>query len=199
VAPAAAPVRGCAGGGGKAPETIETVRLVLRRPVATDAEAMFTRYARDPAVTRFLGWPTHTSIADTTRFLAFCDDEWQQRRVGPYLIHSRDDGRLLGTTGLGLESPWQAAAGYVLARDAWGNGYATEALRAMRDLASRLGVHRIYAVCHPVHHASWRVMEKCGFERRGLLHAHAQFPNLQPGVMSDVLYYAASFGTPRAW
>jgi ribosomal-protein-alanine N-acetyltransferase len=186
------------GGGGKAPETVETDRLVLRRPVAADAPAIFARYASDPAVTRFLGWPTHRSLADTLKFLMFCDAEWQQRRAGPYLIRSRDDGRVLGTTGLGLESPWQAATGYVLARDAWGQGYATEALRSMRDLASRLGVRRLYAVCHVKHEASWRVMEKCGFTRQGILHAHAYFPNLQPGVASDVLCYATSLEIHRA-
>ena len=72
-------------------------------------------------------------------FLACCDAEWRQTGVGPYLIQSRENGELLGSTGLRLASPQQAATGYLLARDAWGQGYATEALRAMRDLALRLG------------------------------------------------------------
>jgi ribosomal-protein-alanine N-acetyltransferase len=118
--------------------------------------------------------------------------------VGPYLIQSRDEGDLLGSIALGLESPRQAATGYVLARDAWGHGYATEALSTMRDLASRLGLHRVYAVCHPEHRASWRVMEKCGFRREGILRGRTHFPNLQPGIASDVLCYATVFDTPRS-
>ena len=129
--------------GVRAPATIETDRLVLRRPLASDAESVFARYAADPAVTRFLGWRTHRSVVDTQMFLACCDAEWQQSGVGPYLIQSREDGELLGSTGLRLASPQQAAIGYLLARDAWGRGYATEALRAMRDLALRLGVLRL--------------------------------------------------------
>ena len=181
--------------GVRAPATIETDRLVLRRPLASDAQAVFARYAGDPAVTRFLGWRTHRSVVDTQMFLACCDGEWQQSGVGPYLIQSREDGELLGSTGLRLASPQQASTGYLLARDAWGQGYATEALRAMRDMALRLGVLRLSAVCHPEHRASWRVMEKCGFTREGILRAHAQFPNLAPGIAADVLCYSSVFDT----
>jgi len=178
-----------------APAAIKTSRLLLRRPVAGDAPAVFARYASDPAVTRFLGWRTHAALADTQVFLACCDAEWRQTGVGPYLIISRDTGTLLGSTGLRLSSPQQAATGYVLARDAWGQGYATEALHAMRDLALRLGVLRLTAVCHPEHRASWRVMQKCGFSREGTLRKHAQFPNHAPGVASDVLCYSFIFDT----
>jgi len=43
----------------KGPERIETARLVLRRPTAADAEAIFNRYAGDSDVTRYLAWPRH--------------------------------------------------------------------------------------------------------------------------------------------
>ena len=172
---------------------IETSRLRLRKPHASDARAIFDRYSSDPRVTRYLGWPTHRTIDDTDAFLAFCNAEWARWPAGPLLIESRTDGTLLGSTGLRLSSPQQAATGYVLARDAWGQGYATEALHAMRDLALRLGVLRLTAVCHPEHRASWRVMEKCGFTREGTLRGHAQFPNYVPGVASDVLCYAMRY------
>ena len=174
-------------------DIIETARLRLRRPRPSDAASVFARYASDPAVTRYLGWPTHKSLDDTDGFLAYCASEWERWPVGPYLIESKDDGRLLGSTGLGFETPEQAATGYVFARDAWGHGYATEALTAMYQLARRLGVQRLYALCHPDHRASHHVLEKCGFLREGRLLAHAEFPNLAPGVQADVFCYAACF------
>jgi len=174
-------------------ETIETARLRLRRPRAADAASVFARYASDPDVTRYLGWPTHKSVNDTEGFLAYCTSEWERWPVGPYLVESRTDGVLLGSTGLGFETPQQAATGYVFARDAWGQGYATEALGAMRELARSLGVQRLYALCHPDHRASHHVLEKCGFLREGRLRAHAEFPNLAPGVQGDVFCYAAFF------
>jgi len=171
-------------------ETIETARLRLRRPQLTDARSVFERYASDPRVTRFLGWPTHRTIADSEGFLAYCAAEWERWPAGPFLIESRADGTLLGSTGLGFETPQQAATGYVLAHDAWGRGYASEALAAMRDLSTRLRLDRLYALCHPEHRASARVLEKCGFLCEGTLPAYAEFPNLAPGVPADVLCYA---------
>jgi ribosomal-protein-alanine N-acetyltransferase len=144
-------------------------------------------------VTRFLGWPTHRTLADTEAFLAFCASEWERWPAGPLLIESRADGALLGGTGLGFETPHQASTGYVLAYDAWGHGYATEALIAVRDHASRLGVERVYALCHPAHRASARVLEKCGFLCEGTLRGYAEFPNLAPGRRGDVLSYAMRY------
>ena len=179
----------------RAPSAIETKRLLLRRPIASDAEAVFARYAGDPAVTKYLGWRTHRAVADSQMFLACCEAEWKQAGVGPYLLQSRVNGEVLGSAALRLSSTQQAGTGYVLAKDAWGQGYATEALRAMRDLAFDLGVLRITGICHPEHHASARVMQKCGFTREGILRGHAQFPNVAPGVAADVLCYSYVFDT----
>jgi ribosomal-protein-alanine N-acetyltransferase len=172
-----------------APLLVETPRLVLSAPAAEDAEDMFRRYSSDAEVTRYLGWPTHRSVADTQGFLAFSALQWEREGAGPYLIWSRADGRLLGGTGLGLEPNGQAITGYVLARDAWGFGYATEALRSMVEVATDIGVRRLYALCHPQHRASWHVLEKCGFERDRRWNRQVEFPNLAPGVMQDVVCY----------
>ena len=156
-------------------ERIETERLVLRKPTLDDAEVVFARYASDWGVTKFSGWPRHGSVADTRAFLEFSESEWQRWLAGPYLIESRA-GLLLGSTGLAFETPEAASTGYVLARDAWGFGYATEALRAMVELAHELGVKRLYALCHREHRASARVLEKCGFRNEG--EREVVFPNL---------------------
>lgn len=174
--------------------TLETDRLVLRVPRADDARRVFERYASDPRVTRYLGWPTHRSLSDTQTFLAFCAAEWQRWPAGPFIIESKASGALLGSTGLGFETAQQAATGYVLAHDAWGFGYATEALAAMRDLAAKLAVSRLYALCHPDHRVSTRVLEKCGFALEGTLAGYAEFPNLAPRVKADVLCYATHPG-----
>jgi RimJ/RimL family protein N-acetyltransferase len=54
--------------------------------VSADAELIFRRYASDPEVTKFLGWPRHTSIEQTQAFLEFSDAEWEKWPAGPYLI-----------------------------------------------------------------------------------------------------------------
>jgi RimJ/RimL family protein N-acetyltransferase len=175
-----------------APETIVTPRLRLTRPREADACAIFERYASDAEVTRFLGWPRHQTSADTREFIGFSDAEWARWPAGPYLAWF-SDGRLAGATGLAFETPWRAATGYVFARDAWGHGYAGEALMAMVQLAPSLGVSRLYALCHPGHQASRRVLERGGFTFEGVLRAHAVFPNLEPGVPADCACYAVTF------
>jgi ribosomal-protein-alanine N-acetyltransferase len=173
----------------KGPERIETARLLLRKPVLDDAEAVFSRYASDPEVTKYLAWPRHGSIEHTRLFLRFSDAEWERWPVGPYLIEFKDDLQLLGGTGLAFETRTIASTGYVLARDAWGRGYATEALVAIVTLARELGVAHLYALCHPDHPASVRVLEKCNFICVGVLPQQVEFPNLNPGHQVDCLRF----------
>jgi RimJ/RimL family protein N-acetyltransferase len=176
-----------------AAERMETARLVFRRPTAADAPAIFERYAGDREATRFMSWPVHETIAQTEAFLRFSDGEWERWPGGPYLIEARSDGRLLGGTGFAFETPQRAATGYILARDAWGLGHATEALTAVVGVAAGLGLRRLYALCHTDHHPSWRVLEKCGFAREGILRSHTEFPNLKPGEPCDVFSYGKVF------
>lgn len=172
-----------------APARIETDRMILRAPRRDDAEAIFARYASDPEVTRYMGFTRHASLQVTHEFLDRSEREWERDGVGVFLAESRDDATLLGSTGLHLEAPYRAMTGYLFARDAWGKGYATEALRGMAGLARELGIVRLYAVTHPENVPSWRVLEKVGFSREGLLRRSFLFPNLDPRP-ADVFCYS---------
>jgi len=158
---------------------------VLRRPGTADAAAILESYAGDPDVTRLLAWPRHRSMEDTLAFVAWSDQAWNSGPAGPYLILDRED-QVLGTTGLDVETPWRAATGYVLRRDAWGHGVATEAVFAMAGLADELGLARLYALCHLDNVASARVLAKAGFLREGVLRRHTCFPNMDVAEPQDV-------------
>jgi RimJ/RimL family protein N-acetyltransferase len=177
----------------KAPERVETERLVLRRPRAEDADAIFERYASDLEVSQYMAWRLHHSPDITRAFIEFSDAEWQRWPGGPYLVESRQDGRLLGGTGFAFETPYRASTGYVFARDAWGHGYATETVKAIVDVAETLGIARLYALCHVDHDRSMRVLERAGFTKEGVLHRYLEFPNLAPGRPADVFCYARLF------
>jgi RimJ/RimL family protein N-acetyltransferase len=97
---------------------------------------------------------------------------------------------VLGTTGLDVETPWRAATGYVLRRDAWGRGLATEVTVAMTRLADDLGMIRVHALCHPDNTASTRVLAKAGFLREGVLRRHTCFPNISLDEPQDVEIWA---------
>ena len=83
------------------------------------------------------------------------------------------------------------------ARDAWRCGYATEALHLIVAAAPLIGVQRLYALRHHTHQPSWHVLEKCGFEREGVLRRHSRFPNLGNEAPQDVRATRA-FSTPNS-
>lgn len=180
----------------QAPESIETARFILRKPTASDADAIF-RYASDPEVTRYVSFPRHHTVDETLAFIAFSDAEWTRWPAGPYMIVSREDGALVGGTGFAFEAPDLASTGYVLARDAWGRGIATEALQTIAALAPSLGLSRLYAHCHPSNTPSVRVLEKCGFALESACERCETFPNLDPDTPVRVLSYARAYPRSR--
>jgi ribosomal-protein-alanine N-acetyltransferase len=183
--------------GANAPECIETARLALRRPQRRDAEIIFGRYANDAEVTRYLAWPRHRNLRDTLEFLEFSDNEWDHSPGGPYLIEVRDSGQVIGSTGIEFETEYRASTGYVLARDSWGRGYASEALLGIVGVCAALGLSRLQAMVHVEHAASRRVLEKCGFVHEGTLCRHTLFPNIDEQRPFDVASYSRIFDRPH--
>jgi len=172
------------------PEKIETPRLILRKPELIDALDVFNVYASDAEAVTYMSWPRHTELAHSTQFVQFGVDQWAQNQCGPYLIFEKDSGVLMGSTGLEAETQFRATTGYILSKNQWGKGYATETLRAIVDVARLAQFQRLYAYCHYQHRNSAHVMEKCGFEYEGLMRNHIEFPNLTPGSAADVTLYA---------
>ena len=67
------------------------------RPVrVADAEVIFSLYATDTEVTRYLTWKPHSSVAETREFLGICEKAWSQGTSCPWAIERREDGQLLG-------------------------------------------------------------------------------------------------------
>jgi [ribosomal protein S5]-alanine N-acetyltransferase len=165
-------------------------RLRLRPPHDDDASRIFRRYSSVAEVVRYVGWPRHTSMADTQQFLQSSRSEWQQWPVGTLLIEDRGNGELIGFSGLSFETPYRASTGYVLARDKWGMGYASEALGAVVQFARQLRVARLYALCHATHGPSRRVLERNLFALEGILRKYVVFPNLGAAEPQDVCCYS---------
>ena len=173
----------------RCPREYTTERLLLRQPRSDDAPQIFSEYAGDPAVGKFLAWPIHQSLEDTHEFLAFSDSEWSSRPGGPYLIFTRDGSTLLGSTGLAFESGERASTGYVIGKRHWGNGLATEALGAITEIAIRIRLASLYALCHPDNIASQKVLKKCGFRLTGTVEKGCPFPNQPNPDRRDVFCF----------
>jgi RimJ/RimL family protein N-acetyltransferase len=94
-----------------------------------------------------------------------------------WAVDELDGDRLVGVAGLARvegEGP-EIEAAYILRRDRWGRGYATEALRAVLEIGhSELNLDRIVALAYLENDASRRVMEKCGMRPDGTVEAYGR-------------------------
>lgn len=170
-------------------ERIVTDRLVLERARPAHAEDVFEAYARDPEVTRLLLWTPHATVEETRAFLEEKEEEWEAGEGFRWAIRERDGpGPVVGMIGIhpggGLDQ-----LGFVLARERWGRGYVTEALRAvLAEASGRLGMPEVRATVHPENHGSMRVMEKAGMRRSGFAARHHVLPNLGPEPVGCYCY-----------
>lgn len=157
----------------RAPLPLVTPRLVLRSFRPGDEEDTFA-YRSVPEVVRFIpGDPkTREQVTDLVaeRATAGRIDE-----KSPFLTLAVElDGRVIGDVLVhfdGLDGPdgTQAEIGWVFAPDVAGQGYATEAARALVDLAfGELGVRRVWAKLEPANVRSARVCERLGMRREAL-------------------------------
>ena len=168
---------------------LETPRLVLRELRADDAREI-QEYAGDVEVVRHLDWGPNT-LADTEQFLALASASRGETPRTAYHLATvlKSSGRLIGGCRIEIRSPTHAAGdlGYVLARTAWGRGYATEAGGALLEFGfERLALHRIWATCDVENHASARVLEKIGMRREGQLRQNVR----RKGEWRDSYLYA---------
>lgn len=152
--------------------TIETHRLILRPFRAEDAEDMFTGWASDPEVTRFLTWPVHSGVEVTRSLLTAWIAGYEDGGFFNWAIEWKENGRVIGNISVVKlnEAAESADMGYCMSRAFWGRGIMPEALRAVMDyLFDTVGLNRI-AACHDVRNPkSGRVMEKAGMKVEGIL------------------------------
>ena len=160
---------------------LRSSRLLLRPLRDDDAETIFEGWAARPEASRWLTWEWHRSLQETRDYLEGARLANESGAQIDWMIERLEDGLGIGTIGLGCLSFSALEAGYVLAPQAWGRGFASEALKAVIEAAfAEPLLVRVQASCHPDNAASLRVLEKNGFELEGRLRRSTVFPNLGP-------------------
>ena len=66
----------------------------------------------------------------------------------------------------------RAEVGFILEREAWGQGYALEAMRTVIAFAAGAGLRKLTARTHLGNRRSDLLLERLGFEEEGLLRGH---------------------------
>ena len=150
---------------------LTTARLVLRGFDARDVDAYAAMMA-DPDVARYLGDGRPLARADAWRQLALVVGHWELRGFGLWAVVERATGTFLGRIGCYEPEGWPGLeVGYVLARPAWGRGYATEgASAALRYAHEVLGRDRVVSLIQPENVASIRVAMRLGARPAGEAH-----------------------------
>ena len=146
-------------------EPLATARLLLRRSVADDAEAI-SAYRSDPNVHRMQGWE-RTDPEGVRKEI----EEMAGRNPGEpggwvqFTVEDGTDGTLVGDVGLSPAEgePGVIKVGYTIDPRFQGRGYATEAVEALVDYSfDTLAADVVRAYAGAENSPSIRVMEKVG-------------------------------------
>lgn len=143
---------------------LETERLRLRRITADDTQTIYDNWATDPEVTKYLTWNPHESIDVTRRIMKYWLDEYEKPETYRYGIELKSDGTLIGMIDVVGYEDGVPAVGYCSGRKWWGNGYMTEALKALNTelLADGYTEIKIEALTENI--GSNRVIQKAGYD-----------------------------------
>ena len=142
---------------------IATDRLCLRQFRKEDLEA-YARIMGDHEVGKWFPKGTGYTHEEAKRSLDSILEHWSKHGFGIWAVTDKEKKALIGRCGLNLIiDTSETEVDFVLARDYWGRGYATEAAKAALSYGfGVLKLGRIIALAKPEHTASRRVIEKVG-------------------------------------
>ena len=171
-------------------QRIETDRLILRRYVIEDADAMYKNWAPDSEVTKFLTWQPHSSVEVSRGIIENWLKEYSDEKYYQWAIVLKDNGNEpIGDISVGQmnEDISMVHIGYCLGRAWWRRGIMSEALKAVMDfMFDTVEVNRVESRHDPMNPNSGKVMQKCGMKYEGTLRSADR--NNQ-GIC-DACYYA---------
>lgn len=144
---------------------LETERLYMREMKQGDFDAL-SRILKDE----------ETMYAYNGAFNDAETQEWLDRQMGRYRRYGfglwavilKENGEMIGQCGVTVQ-PWKdkevLEVGYLLRRDCWHKGFATEAAQACRDYAfDRLNADEVCSIIRDTNTASQRVAQRNGMK-----------------------------------
>lgn len=154
------------------PELI-TERLILNKITDNDAEDI-VEYANNPEVyaTTF-GIANPYTINDAKEFIEITKNAFEEKSGYFFAVRLKENNKLIGAIDIRPGAFEKAEIGYAINQKYWGQGYATESLKAVLSFAfNELKLNKISAFHFTNNPASGKVMQKCGMQKEGILKQH---------------------------
>lgn len=168
---------------------IETDRLLIRNFTENDWQDLKGYISKDEVVRFEPGWdPSEDACRKRVKELA--------RRSGFWAVELKSAGKMIGHIIFDRIPPMNLRTwmiGYIFDSDFYGNGYATEACKAIISYGfNDLEIHRVMAKCSPENTRSWRLLERIGMRREGHLKKSLTFNATSDGepIWWDEYLYA---------
>ncbi|EIA07679.1 GNAT family N-acetyltransferase [Flavobacterium frigoris] len=151
--------------------TIETERLILRKLIPSDDEAMFL-LDNNQNVHRYLGNKPVTSIEESREYINNIQIQYIQNGVGRFAVILKETNEFIGWAGLKfITEPVNERQnfydiGYRFIEDYWGKGYGQEAAKAWLDYGfNQLKIQKICAYADIENKGSRKILEKIGLQQ----------------------------------
>lgn len=169
---------------------LTTERLILRPATAADHRAVLAHW-HTPEVRRFLFDGAVLPAAEIAEAIADSARDFAAAGYGLWLVHEKDGIEIVGTAGLRPLDDAGLEIFYSLVPGAWGNGYATEAARAVVEAAlGPLGVPEVLAEVDDGNAASVAVVKRLGMKAYEVV----------PGLLGPMTRYRVrGAGGRRRW
>ncbi|MGI5236848.1 GNAT family N-acetyltransferase [Dactylosporangium sp. CA-139066] len=165
---------------------LTTARLELREMDEGDLDDL-ARLLGDPDVMRY--YPRPRTRTETLEWIEKNRRRYRDDGFGLWTVRRRADGGFVGDCGLTIQrvdGVDEVELGYHVEPAQQGQGLATEAALACRDLArDRFGARRVIAIIHPGNVASQRVARKAGLTLEKRTHGYGD-------GTQEVLIFAAA-------
>ncbi len=167
---------------------LETDRLVIR-PWSPEDRAAFISITSDPEVTQYVHGGVPYTDEEIEEFFARQARQLAEHDLCMGALVEKATGDLVGISGAQpLGTTGELEIGWILARHAWGRGYATEAGNvAMKHVLETLGQHRVVAIIDPGNDPSKRVAARLGM-RYEARYTGAQLGHRKPEIVVDFYY-----------
>jgi RimJ/RimL family protein N-acetyltransferase len=147
---------------------LSTARLRLRAFTLKDLDA-WAAVCADAEVMRHIGTGGPVGRDVAWRHLAMYLGQWALLGYGVWAVQRQSDGRLIGSAGFLNPEGWPGCElSWMLAREAWGQGYAQEAASAARAYGrDALGLDDLISLIRPDNTRSTRLAERLGARSEG--------------------------------